>query len=425
MFKIICLPLLYSFIGLFCLWPGLSCTISKKGPYELSSADYTDIQMKPGSGFRDLRILKRVLKNKPVVLLGEFSHGAKEINLLKNRMIKYLHEKQGYNVLLLESGIGEVFMIDLTRQDWSADQMLKAGLTGPWRTMEYRRLMQYAKLKKGLKLGGIDVQRTGTHFRNIINGLLAEIQVDVERYASLEQRYGELGRIMRNRQNKPNPRMAQTKDSLVNDYQLLLGTVQARRDQLLKRWNDRSLRLICRTIENRIAYLRYYYQFKLDNDYRRRFAVRDSLMAANALWFMEELFPNEKVIISAHNYHVARYNERELVMGEILHQKLGPRMYSIGFFGEQGRYADNSGRPEEMTISEADNDLQNLLKHFKSEASFIHIPSSNEHSARWLYEEVVVNHSFINLEAVNTVNLGRSYDGLVIIKHISPPAYID
>ena len=84
----------------------------------------------------DLAALGASLEGRSRVLLGEFSHGSGEVNLLKNRLIRYLHEEHGFEVLLFESGVGELIAFDLLRHRLSARSML-GGLIGPWHTREY------------------------------------------------------------------------------------------------------------------------------------------------------------------------------------------------------------------------------------------------------------------------------------------------
>ena len=53
-----------------------------------------------GSNFEALTFLDIVLKDKRIVLLGESSHGTEEYSQTKFQLIRYLHEKLGFNVLL-------------------------------------------------------------------------------------------------------------------------------------------------------------------------------------------------------------------------------------------------------------------------------------------------------------------------------------
>lgn len=55
----------------------------------------------------DLSFLKEAVQDKRIVVLGESTHGAKEMNQSKIRMIKYLHEEMGYDVLAFETGLGK------------------------------------------------------------------------------------------------------------------------------------------------------------------------------------------------------------------------------------------------------------------------------------------------------------------------------
>jgi hypothetical protein len=50
----------------------------------------------------DFSFLKEVLKSKRIVALGESSPGFGDLQLLKGKMVKYLHDELGYEVLLME-----------------------------------------------------------------------------------------------------------------------------------------------------------------------------------------------------------------------------------------------------------------------------------------------------------------------------------
>ena len=56
--------------------------------------------------------LIKVLENKKVVSLGEFNHGNKEVFFTRNDLIKQLHKKLGFNLILFESGLGELHVIN-------------------------------------------------------------------------------------------------------------------------------------------------------------------------------------------------------------------------------------------------------------------------------------------------------------------------
>jgi erythromycin esterase len=54
--------------------------------------------------FHDLEPLRETLKGVRVVMLGEQSHGDGTTFLAKTRLIRFLHERMGFDVLAFESG---------------------------------------------------------------------------------------------------------------------------------------------------------------------------------------------------------------------------------------------------------------------------------------------------------------------------------
>lgn len=408
---------LFLFLGILALCLLLACKTTSRTQYTLKES--------PSSPVSDFTALKKILKGKRVVALGEFTHGGKEINQLKAELIKYLHEELDYELLLFEAGIGEGIAIEFDRQQLTKGQLLTAGLPGPWHTESYLELMTYLKAKPELTIAGFDVQRTGRSFDRLLKKMLLIAGADTAQYNPLEAQFGQMMRQFTNRKTKADDAMLAQKEKLKRQYLNLTQLFTAEKSRLEKHWDKQQLALVLKTFSNRIAYLDYFIRFKLNNNYRERWAARDSLMADNASWLIRERYPDKKVIISAHNFHIDKANEQELTMGELLAAEFGDAYYAIGVFGGKGSYANNGRKEEIMSITKAKNDIQQIVLGFDQEITLLPPPNKTTPAIAWWLEPVLVNHSFINLTNDRYMRLDQAFDAIIGIRNISPPTYIN
>ncbi|OUM50202.1 hypothetical protein BW425_03715 [Bacillus pseudomycoides] len=93
-----------------------------------------ELQEPTASSNEDLSFLKQTLQDKRIVLLGESTHGSTEMNQSKVRMIKYLHEEMGYDVIAFESGFAEANAVYQNIDDLTAEQAMKKAISGVWHT---------------------------------------------------------------------------------------------------------------------------------------------------------------------------------------------------------------------------------------------------------------------------------------------------
>ena len=248
---------------------------------------------------------------------------------------------------------------------------------------------------------------------------------EVEKYGAVEQLFGDIMRQFRNRKVKADQALQAQQTHLVQLYQDLIVMMDGKEQDLEQQWGQQRIALVRKTIANRVAYLRYFMHFKSTNDYRARWAARDSAMADNALWLMNTLYPNKKILIHAHNFHISKYNEKELTMGEILSDKLGEELYSIGVFGGQGAFANNGRQPEEMTLTKAQHDIQQIILRSPQRIRMYPVPAEPVPETNWLFQPVLVNHSFLSLENDKELIPAKAFDAVIGIRQITPPTYIN
>ena len=118
--------------------------------------------------FADLEPLKGLVKDARVVLLGEQSHGDGATFHTKTRLIKFLHQAMGFDVLVFESGLYDCHRAwQAFREGQPPREAANVGIFGIWTgSREFQPLLSYlsacTKSDHPLELAGYDNQMTGT-----------------------------------------------------------------------------------------------------------------------------------------------------------------------------------------------------------------------------------------------------------------------
>jgi erythromycin esterase-like protein len=407
---------IYSLLFIF-TFPGTSVVVgqSLSDDEKRSLQKFTSIIGSDSLSQPDWSALQPHLKNKKLILIGEFTHGGKEISQLRNSLIKYLHQNAGVNTILFESGIGELIVPNSDKENLTGKEMTY-GLFGNWRTREFADLMEYVRAQQ-MSIAGFDVQRTGNSFTRVLKRLAKRFEMDTTTFDGLEVRYGSVARALTAR--------GAIYDSLKDKVNVVIRDYQKAKNILNAINTNRKLTdLMMSTvvIDNRIAYLTYMLEFLRDSNWHRRWAARDSMMASNVQWLIENLYKNKPVVIIGHNFHISRHNENETVMGEFLKATYGKDMFAIGFFAAAGSYHDNSGKKVAMLPPDKKAlDIKHVMAGVPGDVSFMYVPKKLAKDNAWLNRELIVNDTFIDLANTNRMNLAKSFDGLVLLKNVSPP----
>lgn len=167
----------------------------------------------------------------------------------------------------------------------------------------------------------------------------------------------------------------------------------------------------------------YHNWLEVNGRYRVKRGQRDSTMAEVIDWIINDLYKDEKVIISAHNNHISNQEIKGAFMGEILKKKYRDKYYSIGFF-------HSLGNPKHVIRTQIyENDKSQLPKNciqYKflesgKEKVFIDI-INQERKNNWLFEEL--DNILLIDKYKFKVNLAESFDGLIWIKEVTHPKYV-
>lgn len=135
--------------------------------------------------FSSFKPLDSLLKDVEIVMLGEQSHGEGTVYETKIKLIKYLHQNLGFDILAFESGFYDCKKAwDLIKDGKDVRTTLGESVTGIWSTTkQFIPLSNYIektlKSKNKLKVLGFDSQFTGRlserHYTNDLAGYFETI----------------------------------------------------------------------------------------------------------------------------------------------------------------------------------------------------------------------------------------------------------
>lgn len=317
-----------------------------KYPIKSISMDYKDNS--------DLKTLDAALKDNSIVMLGENTHYDGATMQAKSRLIKYLHENLGYNVVLYEAGQYDTWMMNEEMKNHSL-KIPPASIGGTglfdfwWNNKETQPLITYYQKTKtsaqSIELGGFDIQFSGDELYDkrskLLKDFLNKNKIDLKSFPLLHKHIDQISNFMYKGFASKSLPGNQQKD-ILNEISRLEQTV-------LK---------LKKNPEN-IMYARYLHDMRNNFDkiwkYKpgsmKSMQFRDSLMAKNLIYQIDSVYQRQKVIVWCANIHTfaSRYNKSYLPLGGYIKSKYGKASYMIGFssyakYNKTGTLADKPGK---------------------------------------------------------------------------------
>jgi erythromycin esterase len=382
--------------------------------------------------FSDLGFLTTALQGKRLVQLGESGHGVREFSLAKVRLIKFLHEELGYDVIAFESSLFACWDADARAESLDGAGLLTSCPFGVWHTAEVLPLFEYVastkKTARPLTLAGFDVQfsaptdaRRWALVRRVLGA--AGDTVAANHWAAFDSTFWAAYRTA-GTADVMGAYVQTNYDALTGGYDSLAAAIVARRAALEAASGRAPVAVALQSVRGMrpfLGELRAFMNIRLADE------LRDRGMADNVDFLLDSLYPGKKVITWAHNFHIR--NDGKAVepdptrnMGSWIAVRRRAETYTVGFYMYRGAAAWNTRVSYSVQTPRDANTLETILYTARLRYSFYDVAHEPQTAgSRWLWDPI---------PALDwgtfpyTMVIRDQYDGIVFIDTTSEPKYL-
>jgi len=387
--------------------------------------------------YSDLAFLKDVIGSKRVVMLGEMSHGDGSTFKAKARLIRFLHQEMGFDMIAWESGLYDC------HKAWTKIENGTKGMEAArnsinvlWSaTSEVYPVFNYWDGDvTPLELIGFDIQFFGNYKSNFTTDLNAFLKNNDAAFAA-SSGWTDLSReLVTLFSYYDAPTVLGDIDFGLIDNGLtdLITKLQTftHNDELpLLSQRDFWVQ-VC---ESTLGYAEFTQLLAVEKDYKKAGNARDKYMGGNLNWMINK-FSDRKIIVWGATTHLSRNLDKVAVydvetdkfpllapefttMGNYTHETNNSHIYTIGFSAYGGKLNDwTKGKAVDL-IEPLDGSIEDLLGEVGNDFGFVNYRSD---LAPWMSQP------FVSKPYGNGNELAiwpEVFDGLFYIKNMEPSSY--
>jgi erythromycin esterase len=285
-----------------------------------------------GKGFADLKAFGEIVGDARLVALGEGTHGTSEFFAMKHRLTEYLVREKGFTYFAIEANLPEAYRVNDYVLTGKGDprKLLTGMYFWTWDTQEVLDLIEWmrkfnASGKRKIQFLGFDMQFGKVAMDNVrafVKKADPKYAKDLDsEYEGLADYWGEWKTAQAARK-----RPLEDRKAVASRAWAVVKHLEANRDRYRK---DHDANVVDRAIEDaRVAAQSAQVQYAPGS-------YRDECMADNVGWVLARAPKGAKIVLWAHNGHVAR---QPGAMGSYLAKRFGKEMVVLGFACHEGKY---------------------------------------------------------------------------------------
>lgn len=366
--------------------------------------------------FESLNYLIEDLKPVNIVGLGETTHSGGKTFTAKIKMVKFLHEKCGFNVLAFESPMYNLSKINKSLKNNTATiKLLKRTISGVWNTTEmlelYSYILETQKTENPIEYVGFDeaffpsktlVEDYSDFIKTLNKKIEKKIEVDSLFYKAINETADKCYYY-----SKRTPKDTLLMFNKFKEIRKSLQKINYKNEEYLYFW-----KLITDNLQS--VYRKNYLKSK-----------REKLMAENISFLLQK---NKKIILWAATFHLfsnpksitpKSNNFKKKPMGYYLREKYKEKYYFIAFSPMQGRvgYKGYLGLTKKKIKSTKGSIEQYVNDNYKT--NFAYIPLRKQKIKEEIFDNNLIKSNLIWMGGkINGVqmNISEAADAIFYLK---------